>query len=399
MAPEIIEHQDDFLELCDHIRSCGLVAFDTEFVSDAGYRSELGLLQFATRERCVAVDPLAIPSLRSWWDVMTDDTTTVVVHGGQAEIRFCIQGSGLVPKHLVDIQIAEGLRGRSYPMSYNAIVERVLGRTIVSNQTRSDWLRRPLSRDQMQYALDDVSHVLDIWERQSQWLTAHSRMHWATAEFDRMCDDILLDERLEPWERISGIHRLSRRELAIIRNLATWREEDAERRNKPVRRILRDDLLMDLVKRRPTTVQQALATRDMNRSEYRRSLQEMVDAIADAVKIPDDQLPPRIRHRDDSSSDDQVIAKLLGLALGNVCAELDIAQSLVGTNRDLTELVRAIRGGERGVTPRLLQGWRGEICGDLLRKVLDGRVRFRVSPGNSVTPLIFEEHRDETTKK
>ena len=156
---------------------------------------------------------------------------------------------------------------------------------------------------------------------------------------------------------------------------------------------------MDLVKRRPTTVQQALATRDMNRSEYRRSLQEMVDVIADAVKIPEDQLPPRIRHRDDSSSDDQVIAKLLGLALGNVCAELDVAQSLVGTNRDLTELVRALRGGERGMAPRLLQGWRGEICGDLLRKVLDGRVRFRVSPGNSVTPLIFEEHRDDSAKK
>ncbi|MEN9555553.1 MAG: Ribonuclease, partial [Planctomycetota bacterium] len=250
MAPALIEHQDDFLELCDHIRSCGLVAFDTEFVSDAGYRSELGLLQFATHERCVAVDPLALSSLRPWWDVMTDDTTTVVVHGGQAEIHFCIQGSGLVPRRLVDIQIAEGLRGRSYPMSYNAIVERVLGRTIVSNQTRSDWLRRPLSREQMQYALDDVSHVLEIWKKQSDWLAREGRLDWATAEFDRMCDDILADERLAPWERISGVHRLSRRELAVLQKLALWREAEAESRNRPVRKVMRDDLLMDLVKRR-----------------------------------------------------------------------------------------------------------------------------------------------------
>jgi ribonuclease D len=395
MAPALIEHQDDFLELCDHIRSCGLVAFDTEFVSDAGYRSELGLLQFATHERCVAVDPLALSSLRPWWDVMTDDTTTVVVHGGQAEIHFCIQGSGLVPRRLVDIQIAEGLRGRSYPMSYNAIVERVLGRTIVSNQTRSDWLRRPLSREQMQYALDDVSHVLEIWKKQSDWLAREGRLDWATAEFDRMCDDILADERLAPWERISGVHRLSRRELAVLQKLALWREAEGESRNRPVRKVMRDDLLMDLVKRRPLTVQQALATRDLNRAEYRKVLPEMVDVIADAVRIPDDQLPPRIRHRDESSADDQVIAKLLGLALGNVCAELDISQALVGTTRDLTEVVRAIRGGERGATPRLLQGWRGDICGDLLRKVLDGRVRFRVAPGNAATPLIFEEHQPE----
>ena len=166
MNASIISRQEDFLELCDHIKKCGIVSFDSEFISDTGYRPQLGLLQFATPERCVAVDPLEVTSLSPWWDIMADDSTTVIVHGGQAEIRFCVQHGGRIPRRLVDIQIAEGLRGRSYPLSYNAIVERVLGTVITNSQTRTDWLRRPLSEEQIAYALEDVSYVPLVWERQ-----------------------------------------------------------------------------------------------------------------------------------------------------------------------------------------------------------------------------------------
>lgn len=393
MQSSIITYQEDFIDLCSHIRESGMVAFDTEFVSDAGYRSELGLLQFATRERCVAVDPLEVTSLGAWWEIMADDQTTVIVHGGQAEIRFCLQHSGRPPARLVDIQLAEGLRGRSYPLSYSAIVERVLGKRAESNQTRTDWLRRPLSHEQIEYALEDVSFVLDIWDKQQKWLEAHGRLSWAYAEFDRMIDEIQAEERVAPWERIAGIHRLPRRELAVAQRLAQWREEEAAFRNRPPRRILRDDLLIDLAKRRPKTVQQALATRDLNRPEYRKRIEDMLVVIEDVTRLSEDMLPKRVRsRREEASSDEQVISKLLGLALANRCAELDIAQNLVGTNRDLTELVRAVRSKDKDADTRLLTGWREEVCGDLLLKVLEGRVRFRVAPDNAATPLVFEEH-------
>lgn len=393
MRSPIISYQEDFLDLCEHIREAGIVAFDTEFVSDVGYRSELGLLQFATPERCMAVDPLQVPSLAAWWEIMADDQTTIVVHGGQAEIRFCIQQSGLPPRRLIDIQIAEGLRCRSYPLSYSAIVERVLGIRVDSNQTRTDWLRRPLSQEQITYALEDVSHVLKIWETQRKWLDARGRLHWAMSEFDRMIADIQADERTPVWERISGIHRLPRRELAAAQRLAQWREEEAAYRNRPARRILRDDLLIDLAKRRPRTLQQALATRDLNRPEYRKRIEDMLVVIEEVNRMPEDQLPKRIRsQRDETSADEQVISKLLALALANRCAELEVAQSLVGTSRDLTELVRAVRNGDPEADTRMLSGWRGEVCGELLKKVLDGQVSFRVSPANSSTPLVFDDH-------
>ena len=172
METQILTYHEDFLELCDHIRKSGIVAFDSEFVSDISYRPELGLLQFATPERCVAVDPLAVSTLTSWWDIMADDSTTVIVHGGQAEIKFCVQMSGQIPRKLVDVQIAEGLRGRSYPLSYSAIVERVLGKRVASNQTSTDWLRRPLSPEQIHFALEDAAFLPELWARQRKSLDA-----------------------------------------------------------------------------------------------------------------------------------------------------------------------------------------------------------------------------------
>ena len=391
MSSKLISYHEDFLSLCEHIRDAGVVAFDTEFVSENSYRPALGLLQFATEERSVAVDPLAVADLTPWWEIMADDSTSVIVHGGQAEVRFCLHHLGRPPQKLYDIQIAEGFRGRSYPLSYSAIVQRVINRRVDGSQTRTDWLRRPLSEDQLKYALEDVDHVLKIWETQTTWLSSKDRLDWAVAEMQRMIDDIVADEASPPWKKLSGIHKLTRRELGIVQRLADWREQEAAFRNRPVRRVLRDDLLIDLARRKPKTAQQALATRDMNRPEYKRNLDGIVACIAEGLDTPEKQLPEKMRsRRQEASSDEQVISKLLSLSLANRCAELEISQTLVANNKDLTQLVRYHRFGEKnGTVPRILDGWRGDVCGKLLIDVMEGKVAFRVSPSGSSTPLEF----------
>ncbi len=392
MQSKIIETDDEFQELCDHIRSEQLVGFDTEFVSDNTYRPALGLLQFATRSRSAVVDPLAVTDLTPWWEIMADDQTTVVVHGGQAEIRFCLQLLGSPPRRLFDIQLAEGFRGRSYPLSYSAIVRRVINCGVDGSQTRTDWTRRPLSDAQLRYAVEDVEHLIKIYESQSAWLEKHGRLGWATSELSRLIDDIETDEAAAPWERLPGIHKLNRRELAVLHRLAVWREETASQQNRPVRRIMRDDLLVDLARRQPRTEKQALATRDLNRREYRRHMQQVVEVIQAAQDISESELPERRRsRREDASSEEQVVAKLLALSLSNRCAELNVAYTLVATNRDLLELVRYHRLGERnGAVPRMLDGWREELFGGLLRDVMDGKIAFRVAPRGSAAPLVFE---------
>lgn len=391
MTPKLISNQSDFQELCEHIRTQGLVAFDTEFVSESTYRPELGLLQFGTSERQIAVDPLEIADLSPWWEIMADDQTVVIVHGGQAEIRFCLNAIQKAPQRLYDIQLAEGFRGRSYPLSYSAIVQRVLGASVDGSQTRTDWLRRPLSDDQLAYALEDVAHVPEIRQRQMEWLKQQGRLQWVESEMESMVEEIVHDDASPPWHRISGMHKLSRREVVIVHRLAEWREHEASERNRPVRRILRDDLLVDLARRKPQTQKQALATRDMNRPEYRRRLDGIIEVIQEAMNVPDSDLPQKPRsRRQESTSDEQVISKLLSLALANRCAELDISQTLIANNKELAELVRYHRFGDRDSgTPRILEGWRAEVCGQLLVDVMDGKVGFRVANAKNGTPLEF----------
>jgi ribonuclease D len=391
MTGSLIVEQEEFETFCGHIRETGLVAFDTEFVSESTYQPQLCLLQLATRERIAAVDPFRVCDLAQWWELMADDQTTVVTHGGQAEVRFCLHYIGRPPRRLVDVQLAEGLRSRSYPLAYATLVNRVLDKRVHGKETRTNWHHRPLSPAQIHYALEDVKFVLEIWSRQKASLARLGRLDWAEAEFERIVAEIAAEHVREAWSRLPKLHKLSRREMAVVQELSLWREAEAERRDRPLRRILRDDLVIELAKRQPQTPEELFATRDMNRGDLRKSAPEILAAIERALAIPESQLPQPPRPAGlEVDSDEHVVGQLLGIALLNQCAEMNIAKTLVGTSADLRDLVRWHQRGGKGTPPRILQGWRASVCGELLRNVLMGKIALRVADSNSDHPLVFE---------
>ncbi len=389
MPHRLITDQTRFEELCEHIRETGEVAFDTEFLSEHTYRPELCLLQFATRAESAAVDPFEVRDLSSWWKLMASPDIAVVVHGGREEVRFCLWCAGARPGRFFDVQIAEGLMSRSFPLNYNAIVGRVLNVRTHGKETRTDWKRRPLTDRQIAYAIEDVEHLLEIYTKQSALLTARNRTAWAQAEFDRFVSDLEQEPTRENWRRLPGIQSLSARELAITRELYLWREKEGLARDKPVRRVLRDDLIIELAHRQPRDLADLLATRDMNRSDYKRAAPEMIAAVERGLALAGDQLP-EVR-RNDKDQDEQILAQLLAIALANRCAQMEVAMGLVGTTADLRHLVRwQVYGDKSGGTPRLMQGWKAEVCGGLLTDVLAGKIALRVSDPRSDHPLVFE---------
>ncbi len=390
MPHRLIRTQDAFDELCAHIAQSGRVTFDTEFVSEGHYRPELCLLQFATEERVAAVDPFEVPDLQGWWDLMTDEATEVVVHGGREEILFCLRFGGQPPQNFVDVQVVEGLRSRGFPLSHGALVKRVLGIELESHQTRTDWERRPLTTTQVDYALEDVAHLLTVWDRQQQSLSTTGRLDWALDECRRRVDELASEDRENAWQRLPGLQRLSRREMAVARELFWWREEQAEERDRTPRSLLRDDLIIDLARRRPKTLRDVTATRGMNRRDYLRMAEELLACIGRALEIPDSDLPAKARGQQ-TLPQEEVLGKLMGIALAHRCAELGISTSIVGTQSDLQELVRwEISGRRKDPEPRLRQGWRAEVCGNVLTDLLEGRVSLRVSDPQRDDPLCFE---------
>lgn len=390
MSDTLITTQREFDGLMARLADAPVVAFDTEFVSERYFRPKLCLLQFATPSHAAVVDPLSVPDLTRWWRFMCESDVPVIVHGGREEIRFCLRYAGAPPRHLIDVQVAEGLLTRTFPSSYKNLVNRVLGNVVHCTETRTDWEYRPLSQAQIDYAIDDVSFLPTVWEKQQAQLVTLGRADWATAEFKRLVGEVVAENDREGWRRLPQANRFNSRELAIARELWKWRENYAKSIDRPARVAFRDDLMTEIVRRRPKTVRDLNATRGLQRRDYQRVAEEIVEAVQVGLAMPDGELPARSNGGKTTQHDD-VLTRLTGIVLADRCAQLGVALSLVGTTADVQDFVHwHVTERRKPPAPELMQGWRATVCGELLHEILDGRVRFRVQNPRTANPLRYE---------
>jgi ribonuclease D len=377
-------------ELIGHVREAGRFSFDTEFVSEETFEPVLCLIQVATRERLAVVDPQAVGDLASFWELVLDPAVEVVMHAAGEDMRICLLRTGSMPRRVFDVQIAAGLVGYSYPLSLTNLVSQVLKVTLPGSETRTDWRRRPLSPAQVRYALDDVRHLLEIADRLKSELDRLGRSDWAEAEFADFLDGIENRAEEERWRRLPGLQSLNRRSLEMARRLFQWREDEARRQNRPMRQALRDDLLVAIARRQPTGRRDLEALRDFNRPNLIGKSQSILAVLDRARAVPDDQLP-ELLCRPEESPGAATVANLLSAALGQLCARSRVSGPLVASVSDLKHLIRwYLDGRPEGDRPALLEGWRDELCGELLLEVLEGRRTFRVTDPASEFPVAVE---------
>jgi len=214
---EFITTQDALEDYCDHIADAKFIGFDTEFVSENRYQPELCLIQVATEDGYAIIDTLAVESIESFWEVLTEGDHVTVAHAAREEFNFCYRAIGRRPVKLFDVQLAAGMVGLEYPASYANLVNRVIGEQVDKGETRTDWARRPLTDRQMHYALSDVIHLKPVFDSLTKKLNSMKRMDWMWGEIDawqKSLEDIVDKPQ---WRRVSGIASLNRKALAIVR--------------------------------------------------------------------------------------------------------------------------------------------------------------------------------------
>jgi len=381
----------DLATLCDRLSQSASIAIDTEFVSEDSYRPELCLIQVNADGDLSVVDPQTVGDLTPFWECLAAPGHTTIVHAGREELRFSWRAIRKFPAEVFDVQLAAGFVGLEYPAAYSTLVSKLLHVNLSKGETRTDWRRRPLSPIQIEYALQDVQYLDKMRVALQQQMQALAREQWFREERDLWQQAIAESEQAENWRRVSGVAGLSNRSLAIVRELWRWREEEAEKQDSPPRRILRDDLIVELARRQTSDPKRIRAVRGLERRNLQKQLPDIAKRIQQALESPEESYPKRAAKS--TRPQLNLIGQFLATALGGICRNAQIATGLVGSAEDVRDLVayRLRLEGAQTTPPELAQGWRAEVVGRVIDELLQGELAVRIRNPLDEQPLEFLE--------
>ncbi|MBU0719517.1 MAG: HRDC domain-containing protein [Planctomycetes bacterium] len=371
--PILVENQNQVEQFCKVCLKEKRFAFDTEFVMEDRYESQVCLIQLATSESVMLIDPFLGLDLRPIAELIAGKRTETVVHAGQEDLVFSVQQVGKPPRNVFDTQLAAGFVGYDYPLSLQRLVQSTQHVRLHKAKTLTDWRRRPLSPAQIRYGAEDVSYLLQVSDVLKSRSAELGRSEWVSAELKRF-EDISLYQRAEEDKiaRLKGVGALNGQQLAVVRELLGWREEFAKRVNRPVRAALKDHLLVEIAKHSMVEFAEVSSLRGLNLGH--RDIHTLCRVVEQALALSSDKWPVPKPHELGKPHEAPLVALATAVIRG-YCMENDLAYGLVATQRSITELVRHLserkkKGRDQGV--EILQGWRGEAVGALLQDVLSG---------------------------
>jgi ribonuclease D len=383
---QIVDKPEDLPAICAQLAAASCFGFDTEFVGEGNFHPQLCLIQVSTPERLILIDPFKVGPLEAFWQVVTNPAHLVVVHSGRAEIRMCQTACGRPPGRCFDVQLAAGLVGLPYPLGHAALVSQVLHKSLSKSETLTDWRARPLTQAQIRYAFDDVRYLLPLHHELTKRLNRHGRISWAEEEFARLTDQAL-QEIIAPekWRKLPGIGNLSAQKQAAARALYLWRHQRAEKAGRPPRTICRDDLLVEIARRDPRTVDDLKIVRGL----AKRDLEVILQVVAEARELPPSEWPDR-PEKEPEPPQMTLLTNLLQAVVAHLAQQMRLAPSMMATVNDLKGLVRRVLDKSQRPSDSLLdQGWRKVHLRPLLEGVLQGDSMIRVTHPGAQAPLEF----------
>tara|TARA_R110000868_G_scaffold58122_3_gene179459 strand:- start:11205 stop:12365 length:1161 start_codon:yes stop_codon:yes gene_type:complete len=380
---EPITNTEELRTLCEKLRQFEYVTVDTEFMRDSTYWPQLCLVQVAgpdPTDNGAAIDPLAPGiDLTPLFDMMQDESVVKVFHAARQDIEIFVHLSGKVPHPVFDTQVAAMVLGYGDQVGYETLVNKVVRKNIDKSMRFTDWSHRPLSTKQLSYALSDVTHLRVIYEEFHERLAANGRSYWLAEEMDRLTDPSIYSiEPKDAWLRLKTRSN-SPKFLAVARALGEWRETEAQRKNLPRNRVLRDDTLLDIAARQPMTEKDLDKTRGVGRNfGSSKPGQSIVEAIQAALDSPQEDWPqPKFRPELPAGIGPTV--ELLKVLLKLCSEEKGVAQRLVASSDDLQNIA-----ADDNADVAAMHGWRREMFGEYALQLKHGKIGLKLKNGEVV---------------
>ena len=371
-----VNDTETLIKLVEQLRSAPAVGIDTEFMRERTYYARLCLIQIASDDVAAIIDPLTIDDLSPLAELVEDTSVVKIFHAGSQDLEIFYRLLGVATNPVFDTQVAATLAGFQQQVGYGALVREMLDVQLDKGDTYTDWAKRPLSDTQVEYALNDVRYLPEMYRRLVAELDKEGRTAWLAADFGRMQDPATYQVApQEQWRRVKRISSLNRRQLAVAREVAAWRELEAQHRDMPKRWVIGDESIVEIARRAPSSAADLAAVRGVSDKVSRAAQKSILEAVAAGVAVADCDLPTIAKRRRVQGDVDGAVD--LMVALVRVRArEHGVAMPLLASRDDLERLA----GGEREASP-LLEGWRRSMVGDELVRLLDGSVAMRLVDG------------------
>ena len=366
-----IDNQTALSELCSQLADAPYLAIDTEFVREKTYSAKLCLIQIASENTIACIDPLKLEQIDCLLDLLYNQNIIKIFHAARQDLEILYDMKGSLPTPIFDTQIAATLIGQSDQCGYATLVKALLDIELDKGQTRTDWSQRPLDDAQLNYAADDVRYLIKLYPLIKKQLKDNDRDDWLDDDFAALTDLALytIDEQTI-WKKVSGSNRLKGVQLAILQQLAAWRERQAISRDKPRKWILSDDVLITLTRIAPTNMVQLEKIRGLSENYLKHHAQDLLDVIKKAQDMPKDEWPT-IKIKKATAAQD-TLTDLLMAALRLQSQQKRISTAIIATRKDIEKLVM----GERDLP--VVKGWRKHIVGDTLLDIIDGKLILKV---------------------
>jgi ribonuclease D len=370
----------DLAAACKRFAQFETVTVDTEFMRETTYWPKLCVIQLASPEEAVIVDAMAPDlDLAPFFKLMKDESVIKVFHAARQDIEIIYHRGGLIPHPVFDTQVAAMVCGFGDSVSYDQLVGRLTGARLDKSSRFTDWSRRPLSERQVEYALADVTHLRDVYQALSSRLEEQDRTEWVREEMEVLTSPSTY--QLEPedaWQRLK-LRVRKPIELAILKEVAAWREREAQARDVPRGRVIKDDAIYEIAQQQPGSVAALGQLRTVPRGfERSRAAEDIVAAVRRATSLPKDQLPKLPKNRPLTNGNGAAV-DLLKVLLKMISESHGVAAKIIATVDEL----EAIAADDAADVPAM-HGWRRELFGETALRLKHGHLALAVKSNHVV---------------